>query len=165
MKNHNLRGLEQDLNRGIEYNKKHGGVSDKLKKMKKRPENFRNGEGTCSTYIGNSSQESFKRDLIESTYFYNLLRKDKVFNILREEADNLYNKNQNDLWRKKCGEKWDRSSEIKDKFYNDIKNNKIKLDYNISYKDASDLYFKSVYIIYLRPTETNCIELNKQLNK
>lgn len=46
MKNSNLRGLDQDLNRGIEHNKKHGGVSDELKKMAKRPESFRNGEGS-----------------------------------------------------------------------------------------------------------------------
>jgi hypothetical protein len=39
MKNKNLRGLEQDLNRGIEYNRKHGGVSDELKSVLKRPEN------------------------------------------------------------------------------------------------------------------------------
>jgi hypothetical protein len=38
MKNFNLRNLDQDLNRGIEYNRKHGGVSDKLKSIMKRPE-------------------------------------------------------------------------------------------------------------------------------
>ena len=40
MKNINLRGLDQDLKRGLDYNKKHGGVSDKLKRIKKRPEAY-----------------------------------------------------------------------------------------------------------------------------
>lgn len=39
MKLNNLSGLDQDLKRGIEYNRKHGGVSETLKKIKKRPEN------------------------------------------------------------------------------------------------------------------------------
>ena len=34
----NLRGLDEDLNQGIKYNKKHGGVSDALRRIKKRPE-------------------------------------------------------------------------------------------------------------------------------
>ncbi len=38
MKLQNLKGLNEDLNRGIEYNRKHGGVSDKLKRIMKRPE-------------------------------------------------------------------------------------------------------------------------------
>jgi len=34
----NLKGLDQDLKRGLDYNRKHGGVSDELKKRMKRPE-------------------------------------------------------------------------------------------------------------------------------
>ena len=37
MKLSNLRGLEQDLNQGINYNRKHGGVSRALREIKKRP--------------------------------------------------------------------------------------------------------------------------------
>ena len=37
MKNINLRGLDEDLKRGLDYNRKHGGVSDKLKRTIKRP--------------------------------------------------------------------------------------------------------------------------------
>lgn len=32
-------GLTQDLNRQLEYNKRHGGPSDALKRLKKRPDN------------------------------------------------------------------------------------------------------------------------------
>lgn len=39
MKNKNLNGLNEDLKRGEEYNRKHGGVSDELKKIMRRPEN------------------------------------------------------------------------------------------------------------------------------
>jgi len=54
MKNFNLRGLDQDLKRGADYNKKHGGVSDALKKIMKRPEDFRNGEGSgLMHFMGN----------------------------------------------------------------------------------------------------------------
>ena len=38
MKNKDLRGLDQDLNKGIEYNRKHGGSP--LKKIMRRPEEF-----------------------------------------------------------------------------------------------------------------------------
>lgn len=38
MKNVNLKNLDQDLQRGIDYNKKHGGSP--LKKIMKRPEVF-----------------------------------------------------------------------------------------------------------------------------
>ena len=34
----NLKNLDYDLNRGLEYNRKHGGVSNKLKRRMKRPE-------------------------------------------------------------------------------------------------------------------------------
>jgi len=37
-------GITEDLNRQIRYNQKHGGSP--LKKFMKRPENFRNGEGS-----------------------------------------------------------------------------------------------------------------------
>jgi hypothetical protein len=37
MKNQNLNGLEEDLKQGLEYNRKHGGVSDELRKMMRRP--------------------------------------------------------------------------------------------------------------------------------
>ncbi len=43
METKHLRGLDDDLNRGIKYNKKHGGVSDALKRIKKRPETRRDG--------------------------------------------------------------------------------------------------------------------------
>jgi len=38
MKNSDLRGIDQDYNRQLNYNKSHGGVSDELKKTMKRPE-------------------------------------------------------------------------------------------------------------------------------
>lgn len=60
MKLNNLRNLDQDLNRGIEYNRKHGGVSDKLKEMAKRPESFRNGEGSGLIHTFENSLPSNK---------------------------------------------------------------------------------------------------------
>jgi len=37
MKNKNLNGIDEDLQQGLEYNRKHGGVSDELKKIMRRP--------------------------------------------------------------------------------------------------------------------------------
>ena len=52
-------GITEDLNRQIRYNQKHGGSP--LKKFMKRPENFRNGEGSGLThFIGESVYKSDK---------------------------------------------------------------------------------------------------------
>lgn len=38
-----MKGLQDDLDHQIRYNKKHGGPSEALKRMKKRPETRRDG--------------------------------------------------------------------------------------------------------------------------
>lgn len=40
MLNKHLTGLDGDLKKGIRYNEKHGGVTDTLKKLKKRPDSL-----------------------------------------------------------------------------------------------------------------------------
>ena len=49
-----LKGLDEDLNKGIKYNRKHGGVSDELKRRMKRPEspNWR-----LKAFINHSDEE------------------------------------------------------------------------------------------------------------
>jgi hypothetical protein len=90
MKLSNLKGLDQDLNRGLDYNKKHGGVSDTLKKTMKRPEGFRNGEGSgLMHFSGEPIPSNKKKCKCGNTMFYyqkicgqcylkNLTKKDEI---------------------------------------------------------------------------------------
>jgi len=80
MKLQHLRGLDQDLKRGLKYNRRHGGVSDVLRRTMRRPSksgwrmnaisSIDNGMGKCD----NCGNDAEFRSIVNGEIEYQLCR-------------------------------------------------------------------------------------------